>query len=263
MQDKKDIGFISEEIGGMLALKEQYNEEQLRFVKNLVNPDLTDIELFSFLNFCTHVQMNPFNGEIIPVVYNKDDKDKRKVNIIATRNGKRVKGLGKVKNLKVEPIYIKEVSLLDQDKKPTGEKAKIQVDPWEGTLWGAEASCMRDEQLFSVRVPLSEYRGNQYTVWGTKPETMIKKVAESQVLSMAVPELLGGVMDESEMSQETKQRIENGDEKATEKQLETLKVLGADMQKSYTKQEALDEIVRLSDNVKKQKRENTQVEEQL
>jgi phage recombination protein Bet len=245
MADKVIPGteIVTEQIDSILALKAKYDEKQMAFIKGLINPDLTDTELLMFLSYASKIGFNPFTKEIIPVVYGKNTPDRR-VNTIVTRDGKRSKGMEKVKNLTVNAIYTQKVMAED------GKTAIVlQVKPWEGTLWGATASCDRGDQHFEVTVPLSEYDSGR-SVWASKKSTMIKKVAESQLLSMAVPETLGGVYDESEMADITPKipvvQVDNPDQPADEAILKTIDVLGGETERQYTQQEAVDEVQRLN-----------------
>jgi phage recombination protein Bet len=207
-------GFLREELNSISVIKKEYTEEQWKFVKSIVNKDLTDTELLVFVSFASKLQLNPLLREIIAVVYNKNDPAKRQVNYIVPRDGKRIVAnrSGGLESVTKEAIYVKE-----------GQK----VEPWAGgTLWGAEATARRNGVDFRVVVPLSEYDTHD-NVWKYKPETMIKKVAESQALTAAFPELLGGVYDDSEQTSidaaEPKElTVPNAEDPATEKQLEAL-----------------------------------------
>ncbi len=236
--------FIKKEMKDMIELRDSFKAEQLTFIKNLVNKDLTDTELYLFLMFAGKVGLNPFKKEIIAIVYAKDKPEERRVGYIVTRDGKMVVGQGKIANLKVEAIYIKKTKTQD------GQEITIPVEPWDGVLWGAKATCTRDEKPYEVTVPLSEYDTGR-NVWVTKKSTMIKKVAQSQLLSMAVPELLGGAYEEEEMpeaqltTRSTKSikaadakpeesseepaavgKLPDGDRPATEDQINNLKTMG-------------------------------------
>ncbi|HZE87073.1 MAG TPA: phage recombination protein Bet [Methylomirabilota bacterium] len=202
MEDKKQnksdlVAGITGQMKEMVAIRDSFQADQLRFVKGLINPDLTDTELYMFLAYAGKAGLNPFNKEVIAVVYSKNDPEKRTVNTITTRDGKRATAYrqGGIESVTTEPIYIKEMTYGTEGK----EVKKMQkVQPWEGgKLWGATCTVVRDGKTFTATVPASEYNTG-YKIWATKPETMIKKVAESQALSMAVPELLG-IYDEAEM----------------------------------------------------------------
>jgi len=111
----------------------------------------------------------------------------------------------------------------------------------------------------NFKVPLSqeadmkEYNNPKNSLWGTKPKTMIKKVAESMALRKAFN--VSGVYAPEEMDLEiakVKQpekplAIEGGDKPATEAQLATLCALYGKkkLKASYTKQEAVDKIKEL------------------
>lgn len=251
---------ITAQMKELVEVKESFKEEQLKFIKGLINPDLTDNELYMFLVIASKAGLNPFNKEIIAVVYSKDKPEERRVNYIVTRDGKRaVAGRkGGLEKVETKSIWVKEMTITVEDKKQITET--VEVQPWQGgKLWGARSTVIRNGQTFESIVALSEYNTGK-NVWATKPETMIKKVAESQALSQAVPELLG-LYDESERfeasngTQSTQvPQIEGGTEPADESQLETLKVMGADMTRTYTKQEAAEEVARLATQPKGKKK---------
>lgn len=199
-QDDTQNNFIVAKVKEVATLKKEYKPEQVTFIKNLVNPDLSDNELFMFMNFANNLQLNPFTGEIIAIAYGQG-RDRR-VNTITTRNGKRVIATrtGELDNIITEPIYIKQAQLFQDGKKLEGQFENKRVKPWEGgTLWGAKSTVVRKGKEFTVTVPFKEYNTGK-NVWINKPETMIKKVAESQALSLAFPEILGGVYDEVEVN---------------------------------------------------------------
>lgn len=244
----------------VVEIKESFKEDQVKFIKNLINPDLTDNELYMFLMYSQRAGLNPFNKEIIAVVYN--GQQGRVVNTIVTRDGKRAAGYrkGGIESIVTGPIYTKTMNVPTGQRNEKGEEITeamtVRVQPWEGgTLWGATSTVKRGGKEFTATVPLKEYNTGR-NVWAGKPETMIKKVAESQALSMAVPELLG-IYDEAEMPPKMIETatvaIENGQETANAELLETLKVLGADMGRTYTKQEATDTILALQREKAKKK----------
>lgn len=214
------VKFLKEELNNIALVKKAYTDEQWKFVKSVVNKDLTDTELLVFISFASKLQLNPLLKEIIPIVYHKDDPTKRTVNYIVPRDGKRIVASrsGGIESVTKEAIYVR--------KDEAGNAHR--VEPWEGgELWGATATVRRNGVDYTVTVPLSEYDTHD-NVWKYKPETMIKKVAESQALSASCPELLGGVYDDSEFSSMTNGNgnkeitVPNGDEPATSAQLEAL-----------------------------------------
>lgn len=237
------------------TIKKQFNAEQIKFIMSTIAPSLNEQETWLFLLKCQMTGFNPLNGEIFAYSSTKDGV--RKLVIIPARDGKRNKAqaTGKLEYIKTEAIYIKEVENKVQKFNSKGEelqpeitKIKIKVEPWDGTLWGAETTVKRTDrnEPTIVRVPLSEYKQTN-AIWSMKPETQIKKVSQSQALSEAFPEL-SGLYDEAEMWDEPKvvtPEVTDGEEPATVELLKTIKAMGGDSEKEYTKQEAVNEIARL------------------
>lgn len=256
MKDQEEItnpvSFIKEQISSAISLKGEYNAEQMKFVKNMVNPDLTDTELYLFLFYANQTKLNPFNKEIIAVVYGKSDPANRRVSTIITRDGKRVVAsrTGELENVVTEAIYVKET--------PEG-LAKCSF--WEGgKLVGAISTVTRKGVSYRAEAPLAEYDSNK-SVWASKKSTMIKKVAESQALSMAFPEILGGAYDEAEMpapspanEERSAPTLPDGSSKATDSSLASLRAMDkefvyfnevGELKNDLTKQEVADALAEL------------------
>jgi RecT family len=239
-------------------LKKEYSEEQLQYIIRTIAPTLNKDEVILFIMRCEKLGIDPMSGDItayISLSKNKETglKTDRKLTMIVARNWKRERGMSNphVKSIKLEAIYTKEETevartynanevTVDALKKsgeqirPLGEmvevtkKVTVKVPEWAGgILWGAVCTIVRDDynEPFVVTVPLKEYKG--YQVWDSKPETMIKKVAESQCWDLAVPEL-SRVYDEAERFDNTEKSaptIEGGSEPATPEQISTIEKL--------------------------------------
>lgn len=239
-----NLSFIKSEMVKVKSLSLQLDEKQKPFVRGLVNKDLNDTELLMFLSFANKLQLNPFTKEVIAIVYNKDNAQKRTVSTVVTRDGKRTvaQRTGELDGIKSEAIYVKEIETPIYEVNPetgatkekptkTVKEAK-RVEFWEGgKLVGATATVIRKGKEFTVTVPFTEYTTGK-DLWQYKPSTMIKKVAESQALSAAFPEILSGVYDETEMPQpETIKTLPVSDDdskEATEQQKDTIKALDPD-----------------------------------
>ena len=234
-------------------IKKQFSPEQVKFVMETIAPTLNDKEIWLFLLKAQLTGLNPLNGEIFAYTAVKDGR--RQLVMIAGRDGKRnlAERTGKIEYIRTTPIYTREQEVtVDDPKSENGKRTDrivITVQPWEGKLWGAQCEIKRTDKVeaTTVQVPLAEYQQDNYT-WKNKPETMIKKVAQSQALSEAFPNL-AGVYDESEAwtgdAKIENPVIEDGDQPASTEMMATLKALGAE-EKPYTKQEATNEILRLN-----------------
>lgn len=242
---------IKQSFNELGEVKKAFTAEQVKFVMSTIAPSLNESETWLFLLKSQKLGLNPLLGEIF--AYASTSNGKRQLVIIEGRNGKRnlAAKTGKVEYIKTEAIYTKKVHVpADKEKGTEASDTVIVVPPWDGTLWGAkcEVKLKDNPEPFVVQVPLSEYKLST-PVWNSKAETMIKKVAESQALSMALPNAMGDLLGEEEnfISQEPKAlpTVPNANKPADEGQLATLKSLGADMSREYTGQEAVEEIDRL------------------
>lgn len=65
----------------------KWSSQQLRTMKLTVAPDSNDLEFENFLQYAIAKGLDPFVGDIILVIYNKDDERKRKPTIITTQSG--------------------------------------------------------------------------------------------------------------------------------------------------------------------------------
>lgn len=267
---EKGVRVVKAEVISVPALKQEftelsqvdtnYSEKQLDFVKTTLAPTLDNNELRLFIYRSQELGLNPLNGEIF--AYSSFETvagtKQRKLVMIVARDGKRKIAFrsGHLKSVSTEAIYVKKQHTMQATGKAEGAGAEeaeivVRVEPWAGgTLWGAACTIVRDdfEVAFTVMVPLSEYKRKSY-IWEHKPGTMIKKVAESQCLSAAFPEL-AGVYDEAERGDggETKAapQVKGGSQRATEAQLKTITAMGGAVSGVMTKQEAVDLIVELN-----------------
>ena len=192
VKSEEGVSLIKREFTELSRVKTQFDQTQIKFITETLAPTLTPNEIMLFIYRAQKLGLNPLNGEIFAYASFETvgDQKVRKMVIIVARDGKRRKAFetNHLKTISTEAIYVK------KDEKGNN----LRVTPWEGgTLWGAKCVITRDDfaDPFITIVPLSEYNTG-YKAWRGKPETMIKKVAQSQCLSEAFPEL-AGVYDES------------------------------------------------------------------
>ena len=63
---------------------------QIPLVKSTVAKDCNDGEFSLFMEVASAKGLDPFLGQIIPMVFNKGNAEKRKMTIIVSRDGQRV-----------------------------------------------------------------------------------------------------------------------------------------------------------------------------
>lgn len=250
MEDTKTI-MIKDSFSELGAIQRAFTPEQVKFVMEAVAPGLNEKEVWLFLLKANVLKLNPLLGEIFAYAYTDRQTGQRRLVVIEGRNGKRnlAAKTGKIESIKTEAIYIKEVSQAPDDGKLAPPKMYIRVEPWDGTLWGATCTIkvQGKNETISETVKLSEY-DTKKSVWLTKPETMIKKVAESQALSSALPGMMLDLIGEGENFAADQPKaltaLEDGTKPATEQQLATLKAIKHDFKASpvITKQDAANAI---------------------
>lgn len=249
-EKKAETGIVelTSDFKTLANVKKSLTEAQLDFIRDTISPSLNDNEIALFLYRANIAKLDPLNGEMF--AYAAEGKQGRQLVMFAGRDGKRVAAerTGLVEYIIVEPIYV-------SDK---GRRCDFYKK--SAVLVGAEAEGKRSDKTreYKVTVKLSEYSQDKF-IWNNKPETMIKKVAESQLLSMMFPNQLGGIYDyDSEnFTQDTKKEapvLKDGTKPATAEQITTLQALTKGKEKDelpeklqtkkpkLTKQEAADLI---------------------
>lgn len=197
------------------------NQTALEQVRKAFCPTLTDLEFTMFVGLAKSVGANPYTKEIYPIkynVYNPDTKQKDLVRLqmfcgrdfyrrVAQEQADYI-GHNVVAIYKND-IYIKEY--INGELKITHKSVMAE----RGELVGAYCIVTKvarngekfnfiHDVLFSEYAQFISSKENGNIVkklnenWGGKPETMIKKVAESQTLRMAYQGLFAGTYDESE-----------------------------------------------------------------
>jgi phage recombination protein Bet len=239
-------------------VRKAVNEAQREYLRKTLFPTLSDQEVLLVLYKAHNLKLDILNQEMTAYKTSKGQ--------LVTIVGKDAKlrlanNTGVVEYIKGEAIYRKKIEKtagVDETGKPNKEITYQLCQAWEGgELWGAWAELKRidETQPHRVQVALKEYnQGN--TMWNNKPETMIKKVARSQVVTEAFPELFAGVYEEEEMPtinsngmvERELPKLAYGNAPADEAQLQTIKALSGnvDLPESITKQEAAQMIKELS-----------------
>jgi len=168
------------------------DESKLIEIKSLLAPKLTTNEFALLVNMGKATGLNPFLREIWAVKYD----DKSPAQVFIGRDGYR-----KVAQSNPEYDYhvVESVYENDQFSRDNDEVKHSYSLTNRGALVGAYCSVKRknSSKACFVFVKLEEYSTGK-ALWSTKPETMIKKVAEAQGLRMAFQSLFAGTYDESE-----------------------------------------------------------------
>jgi len=167
-------------------------QENLKQIRCIFAPKLTDLEFTVFVEMGKATGLNPFLKEIWAVKYD----EKSPAQIFIGRDGYR-------KSAQRSPFYdyhsVDSVYSNDEFYVVDGEiKHKYNLAN-RGNLIGAYCIAKRKTSSRPCYVYVSENEYNKkFSVWKDKPATMIKKVAEAQCLKMAFQELFSGSYSEYE-----------------------------------------------------------------
>lgn len=160
-----------------IVLKTEFTTEQLELIKSTIAKNATDEELKLFLYRCKNMGLDPLKpGEVHFVKYGQN-AGTMIVGIDGFR--KRASKSGKISGIK---------------------RGVVRDD--NGKLISAWCEVYRSDWMHPAReeVSFSEYSTGK-NLWATKPETMLKKVAEVAALRMACPDETGGLYTEEEVGE--------------------------------------------------------------
>jgi phage recombination protein Bet len=222
-----------------------FSEEEKTAIKETVAKNLDIPQTKIFFYQCQALGLNPLINEICAVTYKSQDGTS-KMSIQVMRDGF--------------------LTIAHRSGKFAGiESGVYEADDKRKVMVGWAKVYHKDfEHPVYQEADLNEYAMERNPLWKSKPKTMIKKVAESMALRKAFN--ANGVYAPEEMELEiAKERIngkpetiENGDQKATEAQLATIKALDPEVTCiDITKQEAADIIRELSQQKGKNGKTNT------
>lgn len=187
---------------------------QLALVKDTIARDCNKEEFDLFMEYARNYGLNPFAKQIIPLVFNKGNQEKRRMSIVVTRDGLRV------------------IASRCRDYRPASEKAEILFDkalvsptnpkgivsttvrlwkqdkagdwhPVIGEAYWDEFAPVSDEWAYDQekgrRSPTGKKVLDTSGNWARMPIVMITKCAEAQALRAGWPEEFSGVYLQEEM----------------------------------------------------------------
>ncbi len=208
----------------------EHSARQIALIKETVAKDCNNDEFNLFIEVARSKGLDPFLGQIIPMIFSKSDAAKRKMTIIISRDGQRViaQRCGDYRPASKPTEFEYDAEL----KSPINPKGIVTAtvylwkqDPKSGTWYEVAGQADWDEfapiksgadeyewvdtgetwpdsgKPKMKKVPVGEVRqmlddsGN----WARMPKLMIAKCAEMQALRAGWPEQYTGLYDEAEM----------------------------------------------------------------
>lgn len=195
--------------------KYDHSPRQLALIQSTVAKDCNADEFNLFVEVARAKGLDPFLGQIIPMVFSKSDPKKRKMTIIISRDGQRViaQRCGDYRPASTPPqfefdadlkgplnpkgIVTATVYLWKQDPKSRDWFQVAGQADWDEFApvkeeWGDDPDTGRRQPTGRMTLDTS---GN----WARMPKLMIAKCAEMQALRAGWPEQFTGLYDEAEM----------------------------------------------------------------
>jgi phage recombination protein Bet len=171
-----------------------YDQNQLKEIRQMASSSpLTEMEFKALVGIGRATGLNPFRKELWAVKYNASQP----AQIFIGLNGYRI---GARRHPDYEYHQVDAVYSDDKFERVGGEIVHRAGFSNRGKLVGAYCvvKLKSSSKPTYVTVTMDEYNQNQ-SLWKTKPETMIKKVAECQGLRQAFPEIFSGTYSDAEM----------------------------------------------------------------
>lgn len=173
------------------------DEDQLKTIKSIYAPNLTEGEFKTFVQLGIATNLNPFLREIWAIKYDKSAP----AQIFIGRDGYRkcISRNSAYKSHQVDAVYSNDEFLFDLTKGKITHTYNLKD---RGKLIGAYClvEMASSPKPYYVFVDINEYNTNRST-WKEKPATMIKKVAECQAIRMADACTFGGTYDPDEIAE--------------------------------------------------------------
>lgn len=188
---------------------------QVALVQQTIAKDCNNDEFNLFCEVARGKGLDPFLGQIIPMVFSKDNADKRKLTIIISRDGQRViaQRCGDYRPASKTPVYDLDKALMSATN-PLG-LVSATVYLWKqdqrsgdwfevaGQAFWEEFAPLKDEWVYdketNKRKPSGKLTLDSSGNWSRMPRLMIAKCAEMQALRAGWPEQFTGLYDEAEM----------------------------------------------------------------
>ncbi|SFJ54387.1 phage recombination protein Bet [Phyllobacterium sp. CL33Tsu] len=206
-----------------------HSSKQIALIQSTVAKDCNTAEFNLFIEVARAKGLDPFLGQIIPMIFSKDNANKRKMTIIISRDGQRViaQRCGDYRPASKTPTYETDPGL----KGPTNPQGIVSatVYLWKQDPKTAEWFEVAGQAFWEEFAPIS-FVPSQYSYvetgdtwdngkpkkmkvlkdgaapslddsgnWCKMPRLMIAKCAEMQALRAGWPEQFTGLYDEAEL----------------------------------------------------------------
>lgn len=197
-----------------VATRYDMTPKQISLVKSTIAKDCNDEEFNLFCEVARAKGLDPFVGQIIPMVFSKDNPSKRKLTIIISRDGQRViaQRCGDYRPASKPPLYEIDKDLIN----PLNPQGIVSATTflWKQDQKSCEWYEVAGQSFWEEFAPVKDewakgddgrnFKTGKRTLddsgnWCRMPRLMIAKCAEMQALRAGWPEQFTGLYDEAEI----------------------------------------------------------------
>ncbi len=177
--------------------------KQLATLKRTVAKKLNDVEFDLFMEACRSYQLDPFRRQIIPVIDNENDRDKRRMTFIVTRDGLRVVASrqGDYRPASEPAEFLMKPDSWTQPREAPPNPLKIEactVRLWKKDMGSGDWFPVIGQVYWDEYAPRGE--GWAKSQWAHMPRVMIQKCAEAAALRAGWPDAFAGLYVAEEMA---------------------------------------------------------------
>ena len=185
-----------------------HTAKQIELIRRTYAADCDPTEFDLFCEVARRSGLDPLRKQIYAVVYNKDDKEKRRMSLITGIDGYRsiASRCGDYRPDDAPPVFVTDENA-KSDTNPAGlisatvRAYKLGPDkawyPVAGTVYWDEFAPLKP--IWKDGKPSGEFRLDRGSKWYTMPRIMLAKCAEVQALRRGWPDASCGIYAEEEM----------------------------------------------------------------
>lgn len=219
-----------------------WNGHQLALIKRTVAKDTNEDEFNLFVTVARAKGLDPFSRQIMALVFNKTNKDKRQMCIVTGIDGMRAIAARskRYRPDEDEPEYTYNPELKDPRTNPLGiEKARVNIYIEDAMIPG-EWKRVAGVAYWDEFAPITEEWGEDETgqrrpngkrkldgQWSKMGRLMIAKCAEAQALRRAFPEDLSNLYEGAELDRSIAMEMSASEVIAQTQAENRLKMIGA------------------------------------
>ena len=185
-----------------------FNAAQLKIIRATIARELNQAEFDQFMETAARTGLDPLRRQIVPLLLNRSDPERRALAPITTIDGLRAIAArtGDYHPMETPARLVTRKTAVDLDTNPLGLiRAEVRVWKFDGDQWRPVAGEAWWDEYAPLRPAPEGHRGHPGQMvlaepWRRMARVMIAKCAEAQALRRGWPEDLSGLYGPEEMA---------------------------------------------------------------